>query len=425
MARSVDVQGDSNFVQGCSFSPDGLCVLTSTSLDNNLRIYNTPQSHGTDETVKWKAALTATACDSVRSYVWYPFMNSFDPASCIFLCAARDQPVHLFDAYNATIRATYRPYNALDEMESPSVVTFTPDGTRIFTAGFKSDRTIHVFDTNIPGRDSTILRLGKTRRSADGQKGLISALAFPNRHASIFAVGTFSPGSIYIYDDRSAQATNPVGTVLHGGLCVVGHGKGKKRRLAPTLPQDMPHSDMEQTMDIFNDELFSKAKVSWFQSRTRTGITQLTWADSSNSDFLLYSSSRRSDSVLAWDLRMLSGNTSHPIQGVLAYARDGDTNQKLQFTLHKNPRTQEEELITASHDQCVLIYHAATGRLLHTMRGFEDVVNGVSTHTQQDGTSLLAVSVGGRRFPIYAEIDQDEEEKDGVSPGYLDLYQVT
>ena len=452
IARTVDVQGEDNFVQGCEFSPDGLCVLTSSYLDNVLRIYNTPPittltneleiiNTPVNNGIPWKAALTAPVGDSIRAYTWYPFMNSLDPITCTLLCTVRDQPVYLIDAYTAGIRATYRPYNALDEMESPSVVTFTPDGRRIFAAGFKSDRTIHVFDTNIPGRDSDILRLGKTRRSDDGQKGLISALAFPPcEDRGIFAVGTYSPGSIYIYDHRTCQEANPVGTVMHGGLCVVGHGKSfarKKRRFDQSILEQTPTLVPQEITDSpdhepFNDAMFAKAKVSWFQSRTRTGVTQLTWANpSSNSEFLLYSSSRRSDSVLAWDLRMLTGNPSHPIQGILAFPRNGETtNQKLQFDLHTNPHTQEEELITASQDQGVLIYSAQTGQLRHTVDGFDDVVNGVSTVTKNH-TSLLAVAVGGRRFPNHflleeeKEKEEDDDESSHVSPGYLELYNLS
>eukprot|EP00957_Ditylum_brightwellii_P164211 12502456-Ditylum_brightwellii.AAC.1 len=42
LARSNDISGDGNFTQGCSFSPDGLCILTSTSYDCRIRLYNTP-----------------------------------------------------------------------------------------------------------------------------------------------------------------------------------------------------------------------------------------------------------------------------------------------------------------------------------------------------------------------------------------------
>jgi hypothetical protein len=129
IARSVDIEHYENFPQGCSFSPDGLCILTATVGDSKLRLYNTPsslislqsstqqsdksdtttttntntkindnqlendkdnESHrvfdATNEVVvpsaatttittttiveNWKTALSATAGESVRSYAW-------------------------------------------------------------------------------------------------------------------------------------------------------------------------------------------------------------------------------------------------------------------------------------------------------------------------------------------------------------------
>jgi WD40 repeat protein len=38
--QSTDLVGE-NYVQNCRFSPDGLCILTNSVLDNRLRLYNT------------------------------------------------------------------------------------------------------------------------------------------------------------------------------------------------------------------------------------------------------------------------------------------------------------------------------------------------------------------------------------------------
>jgi len=378
--------------------------------------------------MKWTTILSAKCGDSIRSYAWYPLMNSYDPSSCAFAACARDSPIHLMDAYTSAIRATYSPYNGLDEMESPTVLTFTPDGARIVTGGFRTDRMIHIFDISRPGRDSDTLKLGKTRRSKDGQKGIVSSIAFPNPLSwggtHIFAVGTYSPGSIYIYDDRQPSG-HPAGTVLHGGIPVVGHGKSfmrKKRRFV-----DMDMTEGKETNDINNDEsyadLFSAAKVGWYQSRARTGITQLTWSggnsntnenanthecdDANANPYLLYSASRRSDAVLAWDMRMLSGKDDaayHPVRGIAAYTRDSDTNQRLQFDLDDEGR----RLFVASQDRTVKVYDTQTGKLIKCMEGFHDVVNGV-TYSSRNGRELLAVATGARRFK---EEEEEEEEED-------------
>jgi len=326
-------------------------------------------------------------------------------------------------------------------MESPNVVTFTPDGTRIFASGFKTDRTIHKFDTNIPGRDSDILRLGKTRRSKDGQKGIVSALSFPDGNSmfagggtsNVFAVGTYSPGSIYIYDDRLPNG-DPAGIVLHGGISVVGHGKSfarKKRRFVDLSDDadDDPTSNSTSEHDD-NQDIFSAAKVSWYQARARSGITQLKWSKGGQNDYLLYSSSRRSDAVLAFDMRMLSGDASHPIRGIAAYSRDSDTNQRLEFDFDN----EGKRLFVASQDKSVMIYDIASGKLLHTMKGFHDAVNGVS-YSNINGRELLAVASGARRFDTNDEKEGDddmvEDESEGQlldtgpslnPPGHLSLY---
>ena len=502
VAHSSDIAGADNFPQGCSFSPDGLCVLTATARDNRLRLYNTPplsllplpppppeegneqpprsprtaekegqpliatkdctastgDSSSNSSLACWKAALHHQTGDTIRSYSWYPHMNSSDPSTCALLCASRDQPIHLIDAYTSAIRASYRPYNGMDEMESPTVVTFSPDGGRIFAAGFRTDRTLHVFRTELPGRESDVLRLGKTRRSKDGQKGMISAVAFPQYHGkadgsvggatgnpfhnpSIFAVGCYSPGSIYIYDDRMPSEDNPAGIVLHGGLCVVGHGKSftrRKRRFTSISKGGRgghnlaEENEGEQEDEEVGEDMFSAAKVKWYQSRARGGITQLTWSPAG--DHILYTASRRSDAVLAWDLRMLSGDASRPIRGMAAYARDGDTNQRLEFCFDECGK----HMFVASQDRCVKIYDVATAKLVDKIEtGYAGPVNGVSYKStaawgRQGG--LLSVALGARQFSdcsyedCQASDDDNgegsDEDKTPILPGELRVYQV-
>ena len=90
IARTVDIAGEGNFPQGCAFSPDGLCILTSTAGDNRLRLYNTPPGSDSSESPSsLQTCLSAEGGDSVRSYEWYPHMNSSDAGTCCFLAASR------------------------------------------------------------------------------------------------------------------------------------------------------------------------------------------------------------------------------------------------------------------------------------------------------------------------------------------------
>jgi hypothetical protein len=116
IVQSTDIHGDGNFLQGCSFSPDGLCILTHTVADAKLRLYNTPllqstipyHHHTNDSSVEnlrpagatedtttaptlqdWTTILTSDCGDSVRCYSWYPLMKSTDPGTCCFIAASR------------------------------------------------------------------------------------------------------------------------------------------------------------------------------------------------------------------------------------------------------------------------------------------------------------------------------------------------
>ncbi|KAL9184245.1 hypothetical protein ACHAXT_002331 [Thalassiosira profunda] len=376
----------------------------------------------------WKASLTShqggpPPSSSSAGYAWYPLMTSASPLTSFYAaCRGPSVPIHLIDAYTSNLRASYRPYNGVDEMEGPTVVEFSPDGSRIFGTGFKTDRTIAVFDTSMPGREGMIARLGKTRRSADGQKGIPSALAFPpssgdSGPSNVFAVGAYSPASIYIYDDRMSHF-QPAGTiVLHGGLAVVGHGKKfakKKRRFGEV--------DNAQEGE---EDLFSAARVHWFQSRARGGVTQLAWAPAAaGNPYVLFSASRRSDAVLSWDVRALSGNEAakaQPICGLKSYARDGDTNQRIEFDFDGSGRRLFTG--TAGGEGVVKVYDVTSGALEGTVDvGARDAVNGVSCVDHPSG-SLLAVAVGSRRFD---EPETDEEDAEGLTsaemcPGFLQV----
>eukprot|EP00956_Cyclotella_meneghiniana_P008886 scaffold12152_cov52-Cyclotella_meneghiniana.AAC.4 len=389
----------------------------------------------------WEASLTShqggpPPPSSSSSYTFYPHFNSSSPPTALYAtCRGHSLPIHLIDAYTSSLRASYRPHNNVDELEGPTIVEFSPDGSKIYGTGFKTDRTIAVFDTSIPGREGQILRLGKTRRSADGQKGIPSALAFPNNNCSggggggnngpsnVFAVGAYSPASIYIYDDR--MASSPAGTiVLHGGLTVVGHGKAfsrKKRRFATTTDESNNDDGQEEK------NWFSSARVHWFQSQARGGVTQLMWAPCTSSNpYVLYSASRRSNAVLSWDVRMLSCNNNnrktYPICGLKSYARDGDTNQRLGFDLDRDGK--KIFVGTGCKEGTVKIYDTASSTLEYELEidnsQCKDAVNGVSVlHTGSE--SLLAVATGSRSYP-----DEDVEgDTPSLSSGLLQLYSIS
>lgn len=107
-----------NFTKGCQWSPDGTCLLVPSE-DFKLRIYELPpdlysQKIPSDTTpININAILTMKEGGLIYDTCWYPFMNSWEPATCCFLSTSRESPIHLWDAFNGELRATYRAYNQL------------------------------------------------------------------------------------------------------------------------------------------------------------------------------------------------------------------------------------------------------------------------------------------------------------------------
>ena len=435
---------DCDIPKGCEFSPDGTCLLTARG--NKLELYNTPYDDETTDgendessetaTNLWEPALTCNGGETVRSYAWYPHMNSSDPATCCFLGVSRDSPVHLYDAYDGSVRATYRPYNCLDEMESPTTIKFVENGQKLVTGGLRTDRILHVFDINRPGRDhSTKLRLGKTRRSKDGQKGLVSAMTY-SEHKGVIAVGTYSPGSIYLYDLRAFTksgvaeivASSSASTSSGGTICLSGHGKknrkNKRKRFATTEVEDDENLVDEPVMN------FSAAKLQWYQSRTRGGVTQVEFEDeSSNGGNYLFSTSRRANSILQWDLRKLSSSNFCP--GIASFETNNETNQRIEF------QVRGDQLWTGGTEGCVRVYShklQSKDHLLAKLTGFKDCVNGISLHpdaqldfetnnneaqsesdastplcsSDKSAKGLLSVALGRRHFPSENDWEDDD-----------------
>jgi WD40 repeat protein len=97
------------YTRGCKWSPDGLCILTLSD-DNRLKIFDTP-SHEVDSTtaqVSLQAAVTMKEAETVYDFQWYPLMDSNKPETCCLATTSQYQPIHLYDAFDGHLRATYR-----------------------------------------------------------------------------------------------------------------------------------------------------------------------------------------------------------------------------------------------------------------------------------------------------------------------------
>uniref|UniRef100_K3WVC6 Uncharacterized protein n=1 Tax=Globisporangium ultimum (strain ATCC 200006 / CBS 805.95 / DAOM BR144) TaxID=431595 RepID=K3WVC6_GLOUD len=196
--RSPSLSAFNNFTKGVKVSPDGLCMLTNSE-DHVLRLFEM------SDDVQAPAAtsiLQAKEGGAVYDFAWYPFMNSQVPESCIFVSTSRDQPVHMWDAYTGDLRATYRAYDHLDEIAAANSIAFNTTGDKIF-CGF--DRMIRFFDISQPSRDFKARPLSKTRRSREGQRGIISTIHFNPDHSKIYAAGSYGGTTCIYTEDRGEE----------------------------------------------------------------------------------------------------------------------------------------------------------------------------------------------------------------------------
>ncbi|KAM3857824.1 telomerase Cajal body protein 1 [Diretmus argenteus] len=194
-----------NYLKGSKWAPDGSCILTN-SADNVLRVYNLPPelySYNWDSLPELSPVLRMAEGDTIYDYCWYPKMNSLDPDSCFLASSSRDNPVHIWDAFYGEVRASFRPYNHLDELTAAHSLCFSPDGSQLY-CGF--DKTVRVFYTDRPGRDC---EERPTTVKKQGQSGIISCFAF-SPCLSVYACGSYSRSAgLYSCQDGELLALLP------------------------------------------------------------------------------------------------------------------------------------------------------------------------------------------------------------------------
>ncbi|XP_029437054.1 telomerase Cajal body protein 1 [Rhinatrema bivittatum] len=177
-----------NFLRGCKWAPDGSCLLTN-SADNILRVYNLPPELYSgcweDSMTEMSPVLRMAEGDTVYDFCWYARMSSTDPETCLIASSSRENPVHIWDAFTGDLRASFRPYNHLDELIAPHSLCFSPDGSQLF-CGF--DKMVRVFNTCRPGREC---EQRPTVAKKQGQNGIISCIAF-SPDMDVYACGSYA-----------------------------------------------------------------------------------------------------------------------------------------------------------------------------------------------------------------------------------------
>lgn len=364
-----------------------------------------------------------------------------------FVYNIRNQPIHLYDAYNGTIRASYSPYNSLDELESPKILSFTPNGQSIIAAGFSTNRMIYQFDISRPGKTNYgnygTYQFGKTKKSNDGQKGIVSAIAFqqnnikvnhnnntdtPNTitNQRIFAVGTYSPSSIYIYDERMMiNDDKAVGKILTQPILL--NNQYNKNHICHCIVGSSRHNNSimyNQSTTINNDhdndmiDYVSNAKKKWFYNKSNGGITQLQFSPSN--PYHLFSTSRRSNTIVVWDIRMLSDTTNMiAVNGYNSYPIDnGNTNQRIEFDINNDGTI----LYVGGIDSIIRIYDIQSGNCIESIKHEcynDSVVNGISYYHHQHSKNVKSTNDNDNNDDDLKDDDDDGKKTSSTSSVYI------
>ncbi|XP_074108669.1 telomerase Cajal body protein 1 homolog [Cotesia typhae] len=215
-----------NLTRGCSWSPDGTCLLVP-SADFRIRVYELPRelysgSMPIEPLAPLNPAFKVKEGGLVYDTCWYPWMSSWEPETCCFLSTSKETPIHLWDAFTGALRATYRAYNQVDEVEAAVSVQFAESGSIIWS-GFNN--ALRSFDTNRPGRQINDVFL---KNDFSNTRGIISCIRDNPAMPGLIAFGTYSK-CIGLYKDGPLCVLNtdsgvtqiefsPCGTKLYSAV---------------------------------------------------------------------------------------------------------------------------------------------------------------------------------------------------------------
>ncbi|KAJ8463866.1 hypothetical protein ONZ45_g17433 [Pleurotus djamor] len=268
-----------NFARQAKWCADGSCFLAASE-DNQFQLFSTPpSSHAEGLRAENDATVIEVPQPSpIVEYAWFPTASPMDPATFCFAASVRERPVQLLHGSDGRLRASYPIVDHRERFIAPHSLAFAPTMDRLY-CGFED--AIEVFDLGAPGHPGTRLHTSPSKKSKDGLKGIVAALAFTpySPQGGYFAAGSLSPSlhNICVYDESQDDAP----------LFYLGTGS----------------------------------------DAVRAGVTQL--AFNHTQPHLLYASFRRHPSIYVWDLR---GTTSEPVQSYESPSSESmRTNQKLKF----------------------------------------------------------------------------------------------
>ncbi|KIY48796.1 WD40 repeat-like protein [Fistulina hepatica ATCC 64428] len=187
----------SNFVRVAKWCPDGSNLLVQCE-DHTFRFLNAVPGPGTLQT------LVLRQPSPIVDFIWYPSASPLNPAAYCFVASVRECPVKLLDATTGRLRASYKIVDHRERQIAPHSLSFNLSTTRLY-CGFED--AIEVFDVNKPG-EGTRLATTPSKKSKDGLRGIVSALAFcPSYEMDLYAAGSLS-SRIALFSEVDGSAPN-------------------------------------------------------------------------------------------------------------------------------------------------------------------------------------------------------------------------
>ncbi|PWN92465.1 hypothetical protein FA10DRAFT_300947 [Acaromyces ingoldii] len=300
----------------------------------------------------WSHTLTVRAPSPILAVEWYPLSTHAEPWTWCFAMSCRDVPVKLVDATTGQTRATYGIIDHVERFLSPLSLAFDLTGTLLY-CGLKD--AVAVFALAQPGNEPLeMLHLGPTGgwgASRAGQRGLVSCLA-------VLAEGGDYQQQQQRYDDNG-EGANGTGT---GELLAVGTLSG--------------------TVALYRldargcDSLHEGLVCAWKDDDSR-GLSQLAFHPSA--PHVLFTASRRSDAVRAFDLRYVGTNSlsegpppacrlgEFPLEG---NEREGGDNEKTQQRLFFDVDGHSRTLVAGGRQGQVSVWDVTVPE--HGLRSAEE-----------------------------------------------------
>ncbi|KAJ7929633.1 WD40-repeat-containing domain protein [Mycena leptocephala] len=191
-----------NFARSAKWCPDGSVALVQCEHREFQILPPTSSAYSSSSNPLNTEPFLRTLPQSapILDYVWYPTASIANPASFCFVASVRETPVKLLDASDGRLRASYPIVDHRERQIAPHSLAFNLSATKLY-CGFED--AIEVFDVTRPG-EGTRLPTSPSKKSRDGLKGIISALAFsPSYESDLYAAGSLASttGNIALFTE--------------------------------------------------------------------------------------------------------------------------------------------------------------------------------------------------------------------------------